>query len=232
MAGLNGPQRSLSSYRGRPLIVNVWASWCGPCRAESASLERLSWRGRQPVRRDRHFDRRRSERGSAVAQVLERHGQSLHRLQADARAHARRDEHPAHGAGRRGRSCRREVSGRATMGQRRIHPDDRARIRRSGPPDADTLGVVGVSTSSRTRHQFLPASSQAHRHLDRRQSADRWTRNGLAPMLIRCLGNTCAYRDSADPKSCRWRRSRPLLNQDPGRFASKCSPPVPVLPIR
>jgi thiol-disulfide isomerase/thioredoxin len=43
MAGLNGPQRSLSSYRGRPLIVNVWASWCGPCRAEAASLERLAW---------------------------------------------------------------------------------------------------------------------------------------------------------------------------------------------
>jgi len=43
MAGLNGPQRSLSSYRGRPLIVNLWASWCGPCRAESASLERLAW---------------------------------------------------------------------------------------------------------------------------------------------------------------------------------------------
>jgi thiol-disulfide isomerase/thioredoxin len=43
MSGLNGPQRSLSSYRGRPLIINVWASWCGPCRAEAASLERLSW---------------------------------------------------------------------------------------------------------------------------------------------------------------------------------------------
>jgi thiol-disulfide isomerase/thioredoxin len=43
MAGLNGPQRSLSSYRGRPLIINVWASWCGPCRAEAASLERLAW---------------------------------------------------------------------------------------------------------------------------------------------------------------------------------------------
>ncbi len=42
MAGLNGPQRSLSSYRGRPLIINVWASWCGPCRAEAASLERLA----------------------------------------------------------------------------------------------------------------------------------------------------------------------------------------------
>jgi thiol-disulfide isomerase/thioredoxin len=43
MAGLNGPQRSLSSYRGRPLIINVWASWCSPCRKEAASLERLAW---------------------------------------------------------------------------------------------------------------------------------------------------------------------------------------------
>lgn len=43
MSPLNGPPRSLSSYRGRPLIINVWASWCGPCRAEAASLERLAW---------------------------------------------------------------------------------------------------------------------------------------------------------------------------------------------
>ena len=43
MAGLNGPHKPLSSYRGRPLIVNVWASWCAPCRQEAASLERLAW---------------------------------------------------------------------------------------------------------------------------------------------------------------------------------------------
>jgi thiol-disulfide isomerase/thioredoxin len=43
MQGLNGPPRKLSEYRGRPLLINVWASWCGPCRAEMASLERLSW---------------------------------------------------------------------------------------------------------------------------------------------------------------------------------------------
>lgn len=43
MAGLNGPNRALSSYRGRPLVINVWASWCSPCRKEAASLERLAW---------------------------------------------------------------------------------------------------------------------------------------------------------------------------------------------
>src|ERR1700692_4064433 len=43
--GLNGPPRRLSEFRGKPLIINVWASWCGPCRAEMASLERLAWLG-------------------------------------------------------------------------------------------------------------------------------------------------------------------------------------------
>jgi thiol-disulfide isomerase/thioredoxin len=44
MQGLNGPPRKLSEFRGRPLIINVWASWCGPCRLEMGSLERLAWR--------------------------------------------------------------------------------------------------------------------------------------------------------------------------------------------
>ncbi len=42
--GLNGPSRELAEYRGRPLIINVWASWCEPCIEEMASLERLAWR--------------------------------------------------------------------------------------------------------------------------------------------------------------------------------------------
>jgi thiol-disulfide isomerase/thioredoxin len=44
LRGLNGPSRNLSQYRGKPLVINVWASWCGPCRMEMGSLERLSWR--------------------------------------------------------------------------------------------------------------------------------------------------------------------------------------------
>jgi thiol-disulfide isomerase/thioredoxin len=43
LRGLNGPERNLSEFLGKPLIINVWASWCGPCRAEMASLERLAW---------------------------------------------------------------------------------------------------------------------------------------------------------------------------------------------
>lgn len=42
--GFFGDFRRLSELRGKPLIINVWASWCGPCRAEMGSLERLSRR--------------------------------------------------------------------------------------------------------------------------------------------------------------------------------------------
>lgn len=44
LQGLSGPSRKLSEFRGTPLIINVWASWCGPCRQEMGSLERLFWR--------------------------------------------------------------------------------------------------------------------------------------------------------------------------------------------
>ena len=42
MNGFDGSTKSFSDYKGKPLIINVWASWCGPCRAEMGSLERLA----------------------------------------------------------------------------------------------------------------------------------------------------------------------------------------------
>ena len=37
----DGNTARLSDYRGRVLVINFWATWCGPCRTEIPYLEKL-----------------------------------------------------------------------------------------------------------------------------------------------------------------------------------------------
>jgi thiol-disulfide isomerase/thioredoxin len=39
LRSLDGPTVHLSDYRGRPVWINFWASWCPPCRDEMPRLE-------------------------------------------------------------------------------------------------------------------------------------------------------------------------------------------------
>ena len=47
----DGTKTSLADYRGKVLVINYWATWCGPCKAE---MPMMSWYHRKY--RDRGFE--------------------------------------------------------------------------------------------------------------------------------------------------------------------------------
>jgi len=72
---LTGSTRRLSDFRGKVVLLNFWATWCGPCRFEMPSMEklyqRLNAKGLEIVAVNLQEDR------SSVEQFVDEYGLSF-----------------------------------------------------------------------------------------------------------------------------------------------------------
>ncbi|MFZ5707540.1 MAG: TlpA family protein disulfide reductase [Pseudomonadota bacterium] len=50
LRSISGSTVRLDDYRGRPLVLNLWATWCGPCRRELPMLVRAAAGSDVPIR--------------------------------------------------------------------------------------------------------------------------------------------------------------------------------------
>ena len=46
----DGKPVTLAAFKGQPLLVNLWATWCGPCVKEMPSLDRLAAKSKGKLR--------------------------------------------------------------------------------------------------------------------------------------------------------------------------------------
>lgn len=45
----NGVKTTLASFSGKPFVLNLWATWCGPCKIEMPALDKIAAEGKLPV---------------------------------------------------------------------------------------------------------------------------------------------------------------------------------------
>ncbi len=147
-ATLDTPPRvkSLSDYRGQVVLVNIWATWCEPCRIEIPSIERL-YRDYGPKGLKVVAVSVDTTRGSRDSSVRRHDGN-------DVRCAARLDRHH-----------------RAAVPDHRLSGDGDSRSRWCDPQEGrcrDRLGFRGQSEADRASPRGIARSSHdAHpRHRD------------------------------------------------------------------
>jgi thiol-disulfide isomerase/thioredoxin len=47
--GPGGAKLTLASFAGKPFLLNLWATWCGPCKIEMPALDTIAAEGKLPV---------------------------------------------------------------------------------------------------------------------------------------------------------------------------------------
>lgn len=81
---LDGNERNLDEFRGRPLVINLWASWCAPCVREMPVLERAQ----QEFPEVGFVFLNQAESATVIKQFLQKHPISIDNLLLDENAQA------------------------------------------------------------------------------------------------------------------------------------------------
>ncbi|OPX00430.1 MULTISPECIES: peroxiredoxin family protein [Geobacillus] len=96
LRALNGEEVRLSDFRGKRVIVNMWATWCPPCRAEMPDMQKFYERYKdegveivavnltQSERQPEHVGRFIQEYGITFTVLLDEKGEVYRQYQAQA----------------------------------------------------------------------------------------------------------------------------------------------------